>query len=422
MSYKDNLKRLKITIDGQSRELIAASFRGVPFYFESYEMKSGRRLQTSVFYNSNLPINEDLGAIPRAFTFNAYLVGRDPSKNKNDLIAVLEQPGPGLLLHPYFGEILVNSADFSLSESKEEIGLISFNLSFIAADFFNNKKDLETSAALELQTANDAINLTINKQLSAALEIRDLAEDFTAEIENSLNLGLTAISSARESARSIAKFNDRINGIKQDLSLSLLKAEDTAASFIDLIGFNPATAKTALDLTHSAGILAANNTPGQRLKELLKLTNPELIAPSKELPESEYRAKLADFVLKQSQAAAGLNYAAETAAETDFNNFTEVENLRKEFREITDRLLINASDEFYRELIFLLAALDQVLILKQINLKPYDVLKKIDISPALSFIYSETGGTIKNYDNFILENNIINPLFIPPGEYLINRE
>lgn len=92
-SWKDNLRQ--------------ASFRGVPFQVEEDEGTFGRRVQVHEYPNRDKPYTEDLGRATRRFTINAYLVGDDFFDARDRLIVAIDTPGPGTLVHPYYGEIAV---------------------------------------------------------------------------------------------------------------------------------------------------------------------------------------------------------------------------------------------------------------------------------------------------------------------------
>ncbi|WP_334473652.1 DNA circularization protein [Arsenophonus sp. PmNCSU2021_1] len=92
-SWKDNLR--------------PASFRGVPFQVEDDEGTFGRRVQVHEYPNRDKPYTEDLGRATRRFNIGAYLVGDDFFEARDRLIAAIDTPGPGTLVHPYYGEIAV---------------------------------------------------------------------------------------------------------------------------------------------------------------------------------------------------------------------------------------------------------------------------------------------------------------------------
>lgn len=92
---------------GWKERLQAASFRGVTFNVEDDEGTFGRRVQTHEYPNRDKPWTEDLGRATRRFNISAYLVGDDYLDRRDALIKAIETPGPGTLVHPYYGEMSI---------------------------------------------------------------------------------------------------------------------------------------------------------------------------------------------------------------------------------------------------------------------------------------------------------------------------
>lgn len=82
-----------------------ASFRGVSFSVEDEEGTFGRRVQVHEYPGRDKPFTEDLGRATRRLSINAYISGDDYSDKRNRLIAAIETPGPGTLIHPNYGEM-----------------------------------------------------------------------------------------------------------------------------------------------------------------------------------------------------------------------------------------------------------------------------------------------------------------------------
>ena len=83
-----------------------ASFRGVPFFVQQMGTEPGRK---NVFYD--VPFDEsggsvlrDLGKAPKKFTLEAILLGDDFDAAVQDLLEAFDEPGSGLLIHPFWGK------------------------------------------------------------------------------------------------------------------------------------------------------------------------------------------------------------------------------------------------------------------------------------------------------------------------------
>ncbi|BAN97989.1 phage tail/DNA circulation protein [Plautia stali symbiont] len=141
-----------------------ASFRGVPFQVEDDEGTFGRRVQVHEYPNRDKPYTEDLGRATRRFTINAYLIGNDFFEDRDRLIVAIDTPGPGTLVHPYYGEIAVcidGEVRVSHSGRDGRMCRVSFNvveageLSFPTAGVATGQTLISSSSAL-----NDRIGET----------------------------------------------------------------------------------------------------------------------------------------------------------------------------------------------------------------------------------------------------------------------
>ena len=110
-----------------------ASFRGVPFKFESADASGGRRAQTHEYPMRDTPWTEDLGRKARTVSLNAYVLGADYMAARDALIAALDAAGAGTLVHRYWGELQVVVTDYRVSESSGEGGIARFSISFAEA-------------------------------------------------------------------------------------------------------------------------------------------------------------------------------------------------------------------------------------------------------------------------------------------------
>lgn len=114
-------------------QLQPASFRGVRFEVDSDSSPAGRRTQTHEFVQRDQPFVEDLGRQTREFKFAAFVIGADCYAKRDALLAALDKPGPGELVHPQFGKLNVTAGDCSVSHERREGGMVRFDLVFIEA-------------------------------------------------------------------------------------------------------------------------------------------------------------------------------------------------------------------------------------------------------------------------------------------------
>ncbi|MCX2709057.1 DNA circularization protein [Pseudomonas sp. DCB_BG] len=108
-----------------------ASFRGVPFWVDSDSVPVGRRTQLHEYPKRDQPMVEDMGRQTREYKFEGFVVGSDFIDQRDLLLKALDQPGPGELVHPWFGRLTVTAGKCEISHARNELGMVRFNLSFI---------------------------------------------------------------------------------------------------------------------------------------------------------------------------------------------------------------------------------------------------------------------------------------------------
>jgi prophage DNA circulation protein len=111
----------------------AASFRGVSFFVESADSTHGRRQAVHEHAQRDVPYTEDLGRKAREFSVSAYLIGLEYQAQRDELIKACETAGPGVLVHPYRGEMTVECRGLGLSESAKDGGMCLVKLTFLEA-------------------------------------------------------------------------------------------------------------------------------------------------------------------------------------------------------------------------------------------------------------------------------------------------
>lgn len=114
-----------------SDKLRPASFRGVAFQVESTEMGAGRRATLHEYPQRDKPWVEDLGRATRELSFDGFVVGADYVDQANKLLGALEEPGPGTLVHPWFGTLTVSLKEPARVSFNGALGQARFSMSFV---------------------------------------------------------------------------------------------------------------------------------------------------------------------------------------------------------------------------------------------------------------------------------------------------
>jgi prophage DNA circulation protein len=111
-----------------------ASFKGVPFFFDTDDLPIGRRLQTHRYPQRDRPYSEDMGRVAREFNIRAFVGGPDCFEQRDVLLRAVNEEGAGQLVHPYYGTMRVKAGVGSVSHDRRNGGVVDFDLNFIEDD------------------------------------------------------------------------------------------------------------------------------------------------------------------------------------------------------------------------------------------------------------------------------------------------
>lgn len=154
-------------------------------WFASDSQSVGRRTQVHEYPQRDKPFVEDLGRKTRIPKLAAFVVGDDCFVKRDDLLKALDQPGPGELIHPWFGRMMVTATDCDVSHDRREGGVVRFDLTFVEdgekgfpAGVPNTSKQLEESSETLLESALS--------RYKAAMAIVNRARLSVAALQNSI--------------------------------------------------------------------------------------------------------------------------------------------------------------------------------------------------------------------------------------------
>lgn len=138
-----------------SQSLRPASFRGVPFGIDAADIEAGRRTQVHDYPQRDQPWVEDLGRAARTIGITAFVVGVDYVDLANALLAVLEQAGPGTLVHPWLGSMQVTLKDPARVTFDSGLGQARISMSFVEAGILEFPSADASTAVQSRQAAAD---------------------------------------------------------------------------------------------------------------------------------------------------------------------------------------------------------------------------------------------------------------------------
>lgn len=145
---------------------LPASFKGIPFEALEVNSQHGRRGAEGEFPFGEQTAYADLGRSIRSYAISGRFATNDHIARATALIAAVETPGPGPLVHPTRGIIFVACKQLRVRDNPiEEQGVTYFDADFVEAEIFPNGLSLVGSLlGLVLTPLIDAYEESFNEQ------------------------------------------------------------------------------------------------------------------------------------------------------------------------------------------------------------------------------------------------------------------
>lgn len=407
------------------QQLLPASFRGVSFSVKNAQTQVGRRVVIHEYPQRDDVYPEDMGLKADAFTIEAIVIGPDYIKDRDALIDALKKRGPGLLVHPYYGQRTVSLATPArITETPAEGGKASFSLDFIEAGENTEpsaRQDTQDAVELAAEDANQAIEDDFVKDFSL-----DGVPDFVES--SALDLAKDAMAALESARRSLvpdlsilSDYMAAANGVVGSLN-SLIRAPAAfAQNILGMFGALKALAKTPLYALNS-------------YKGLFDYGGKHASVPSttpSRLRQESNRAAMASLTRR-----AALVEAARVASRADYETYDQAVAMRYDLSARLDdeaagivpaptgngvpaTIVREVSEPVYQALTALRVALVRDLTARSINAPRVGSATMPATLPALVAAYKIHGDATRAEELLARNRRLIrHPGFVPGGEAL----
>lgn len=180
---------------------LPASYKGVPFEAMEVNSQHGRRGAEGEFIFSENTAYADLGRRIRTYSIAGRFASNDHVALSSALIAVCELPGPGMLMHPTRGPIMVACQQLRIRDNPmEEQGVSYFDMDMVEANVWPNG----------LQTLMNLLGLVLAPLIAAVSD--SFLEEYTPETVAFYDSG--AVMGAAQTA--VASVTDAFQQATQD--------------------------------------------------------------------------------------------------------------------------------------------------------------------------------------------------------------
>jgi len=199
---------------GQTR---SGSFRGKVFGIVTADTDGlARRTELHEFPGRDEPYAEDFGKQAKTYTFDAFVTWAD----RAELVEKCGQPGPGALIHPFWGERTVVCTQCVAREATTHAGLCFLNLTFVEAgknQFPNATPNTERRVELAGQRARDVVGerFVARFPTGAPQWVTDASGTRVSEISTALERARSLIPASGD----LAGFNEVMRAFQDPASL-----------------------------------------------------------------------------------------------------------------------------------------------------------------------------------------------------------
>jgi prophage DNA circulation protein len=336
--------------------LRSASFRGASFHVRSHDATLGRRTVQHEYPLRDTPYTEDMGRLARGWRVEAYVLGPDYMAARDALLAALEEPGPGTLVHPWLGSLRVCVARATLRETTDKGGMATVSVEFLeAGEDSAPSRSVDTGALVG--EAADAATGTLAEDFAAHYDTQGYPEHVRED--GAWSLG--AVSDALSQALGVVRAPSGTLAAIQGQTVSL------AAQALTLAGAPGAMASGVLGTLAAlsgsgSGVLAAYRTmwdfglsrswgaTGTAARGSASLSTAALVVPAGAEATTATRTLANRAAVAALVRRAAVVEASRAAASQDYASANDALATREELGERLDLEMDSAGDATFRAL------------------------------------------------------------------------
>ncbi len=396
-------------------QLRPGSFRNVPFKFADGDIEFGRRIVVHEYPLRDKPWAEDMGRKARKFSLTLYVLGDNYMAGRDALIAAIEKPGSGELIHPRYGRLIVSAVLGRQRETTREGGYAQFNVTFVESGdkkFPISKPDTSAQVAGAADHVIDEAVAEYTKQLSPS-ENDFIVNDAIAQIN---------------------QFGDEIRNINKKINSSLQPLSDVAQAVDNLSN----GAKQLISQPRALGtaIVSVITTLTVSTSEIINSLKGDRAGSRSALESSHQLTQFAPVIDRpnmSSAVTAGAEYnrvqtkrliwrvaeaeACRACSKIEFKSYNDAVAVRQLRYANIEQLLMTVKPALYRALIELRSAMINDIIARGGSLARIGNHTLPKTLPSLLLAYQLYGDASKA-DSIVRRNKISHPGFLPGGESL----
>lgn len=220
------------------------SYKEADFLVKKHTVHGGRKDVLHEYVNSNKQVIEDLGLKRKVFNVAAIIHGDNYEINKRALIAALDDPEVGTLIHPFFGTLeRIKCRTYTLDEDFKEFGVATFQIVFGVSDEIAIPTKA-TESISEIIAARDSLVGLCSANLVSEYSV---SSDKIGSLESAASKAGSFFTAFEDSVNSIGSVTEDVNEINFKIRGfgarvgSLVQAPQELADAIDDLFFTLVT-------------------------------------------------------------------------------------------------------------------------------------------------------------------------------------
>ncbi|WP_411752141.1 DNA circularization protein [Serratia sp. (in: enterobacteria)] len=406
-------------------DLRDASFRGVPFHFVDVEGTGGRRAIPHAYPKKEVGWTEDHGAVLTQEQINGILLGSDYQAKLNSLLAALNTPGPGELVHPWFGvqHVQVGKVTHKLSTEEGGIAYVSFEVFEAGEQLFPTQQ--EDTTATTLSAADSVKEALANGDYFAALDgVGNMVDTLLDDLQGFVTNLPTLPDALNEWMDRLNRFKD-LAGIIVARPGELIREVTNLISDVNDLVTEPPWALRVYDQLRERwdgdrAARAATNSLADNIAVNVNTGFASSVTRSSTIEISDaMQANIDDF--QQLVIVSSLVAKAETVATATFETSQEAERTGDELAESLGERAIDAVESGQRELWRSLRSLRFAVVndvrIRSVQLPDLRRVSPAQTTPVMLLAWRETGDAEQS-DALVTRNRLRNPAFILPSQVI----
>ncbi|MDH4319869.1 MAG: DNA circularization N-terminal domain-containing protein [Desulfobulbaceae bacterium] len=402
---------------GWREQLRPGSYRGIAFQTDSSDGDGlGRRLAEHSFPFRDQPYREDLGAKAKQWTVELFVLGPDYMAARDKLIAALDQPGAGKLVHPWLGTKMVEVVSArGPRETTAEGGMARFSVTFAEAGA-NAEPSTAVDTAANVDSKADAAIVAVEAGFADQFTVSGFPAFVAESAATAVSDALAAIDAVRdllpETPAGAITFVSSLNSVAGRVASLIRSPVDLADGIAGLIGDLVALPSRPLSALRMCRALFSHGdtlpyVPSTTASRRQQAANQEAIAAMVRQVSAIEAARSVSGMAFRPPSDPGY----QPGGVDNYNKVVEIRN------EVADRLeteMETADDDTYIAMSNLRAAFIADINTRAATTPRVKTVTPEQTTPALVLAYREYDDASRDAD-IIARNDIGHPGFLPGG-------